>query len=42
MAEGTGTQSETVIVAEVVEVTAEEQGRATKKTGRRQMPKWEG
>src|SRR5262245_6345855 len=41
MAEGAGKPSETVIVAEVVEVTAEEQGRATKKTGRRQMPKWE-
>src|SRR5215469_3510533 len=41
MTEGTGTQSETVIVAEGVEVTAEEQGRAAKKTGRRQMPNWE-
>jgi type I restriction and modification enzyme subunit R-like protein len=41
MTEGVGTQSETIIVAEVVEVTAGERGRAAKKTGGRQMPKWE-
>jgi hypothetical protein len=41
MTEGAGTQSETIIVAEVVEVTPGERGRAAKKTGGRQMPKWE-
>jgi hypothetical protein len=41
MTEDAGTQSETIIVAEVVEVTTGERGRAAKKTGGSQMPRWE-
>jgi hypothetical protein len=41
MAEGTGAPSETVIAADIIEVTEEEPVRAAKKTRSRQMPKWE-
>jgi hypothetical protein len=41
MAEGADTPSEMVITAEIVEVVVEEPGRAAKKAGGRQMPKWE-
>jgi Type I restriction enzyme R protein N terminus (HSDR_N) len=41
MAGGVGMPSETVITADIVEVTVEESGSTTKKTRGRQMPKWE-
>ena len=41
MTEGADTPSETVIIAEIVEVAVEEPGPAAKKARGRQMPKWE-